>query len=223
MKKITGLVLPCSSPEFIIAADTFAALGLASLMNATGKKVTCLPGGENFHLLPVLRAQDEWRLIVVMPHDPLEFMRITDSIAMLIKSRHLSPHIIILSHVPACWLVQTLSAQGCAQASLCNVTVLPSRISCSELLIIMSGIVQTSFFRLKADCIQSSPPILTPCEYNAVYSWLAGYSSHAFAAKARCSVKTYYGQRYRGLWKLASVFPSLKQRRRMNPLQKKRR
>ncbi|MGX9257859.1 hypothetical protein [Pantoea ananatis] len=220
MKKITCLIVPCSPPEFVIAADLFAAQGLASLMNATGKKVTCLSAGENFHLLAVLLAQDEWRLTVVMPHDPLEFMRMTDRIVMLIKSSHLSPHIIILSHAPAGWLIQTLLAQGCAQAALCNVTVLPSRISCSELLIAMSGTVQTSFLRLKADCIQSSPPALTPCEYTAVYSWLAGYSSHAFAAKARRSVKTFYVQRYSGLCKLAFVFPSLKPRRRMNPLQK---
>lgn len=220
MKKITGLIVPCSPPEFVIAADPFAAQGLASLMSATGKKVTCLSAGEYFHLLPVLRSQDEWRLTVVMPHDPLEFMRMTDKVVMLIKSSHLSPHIIILSHAPAGWLIQTLSAQGCAQAALCNVTVFPSRISCSELLIIMSGTVQTSFFRLKADCIQSSPPALTPCEYTAVYSWLAGYSSHAFAAKARRSVKTFYVQRYSGLCKLAFVFPSLKPRRRMNPLKK---
>ncbi|MER2046531.1 MAG: hypothetical protein ABS943_22210 [Pantoea agglomerans] len=219
MKKIAGLVAP-APPEFVVAADPFAALGFVCLMNATGKKVTCLSGGESFHLLPVLRTQHEWRLTVVMPHEPLEFMRITDRIVMLIKSVHVPPHIIILSHAPADWLIQTLSAQGCAQALLCNVTVLPSTISCSELSVMMSGTVQTSFFRFRTKRLQSAPSVLTPCEYNAVYSWLSGHSPHAFAAKAHRSVKTFYGQRYSGLCKLASVFPSLKPRRRMDPVHK---
>ncbi|WP_347449276.1 hypothetical protein [Pantoea stewartii] len=217
MKKISGLTVPCSPPEFVIAADPFAALGLVCLMNATGKRVTCLPGGESFHLLPVLRSQYEWRLTVVMAHDPLEFMRMTDRIVMLIKFAKVPPHIIILSHAPAGWLIQTLSAQGCAQALLCNVTVLPSRISCSELSVLMSGTVQTSFFRFRTERLQRAPSVLTPGEYTAVYSWLAGYSPRAFAANAHRSVKTYYGQRYSGLCKLAFVFPFLKPRRRINP------
>ncbi|NQE78194.1 hypothetical protein [Pantoea ananatis] len=206
-----------SRAEFVMAADTLAAMGLACLMNDAGKRVTCLPAGESFHLLPVLRTQDDWQLTVVMPADPLEFLRFTDRIVMLIKCSSVPPHIIILSHAPAGWLLETLSAQGCAQTMLCNVTVLPSRINCRQLFMMISGTVKPSLFRLRADYTGSVLPVLTPREYTAVYSWLAGYSSHAFAEKAHRSVKTFYGQRYSGLCKLASVFPFLKPRRRIHP------
>lgn len=218
MKEHPGKVPDDSRAEFVIAADPLAAMGLACLMKEAGKRVTCIPAGECFHLLPMLR-QQHWQLTVFMPADPLGFLRTIDRVVMLIKCSYTPPHIIILSHAPAGWIVETLSAQGCTQSMLCNITVLPSRINCRQLFMMISGTVRPSLFRFRADHIGSLLPVLTPREYTAVYSWLAGYSSHAFAEKANRSVKTFYGQRYSGLCKLASVFPFLKPRRRVNHIQ----
>ena len=160
-----------------------------------------------------------WRLTVVIPDDPLLLLRLTENLARLVRHCSRPPCVLVISPVPADWLIQTLGSLGCAPGLLSNVTVAPLSITQPLLQFILTGKVSPSLSgpdRLKRkDTLQ----ILTPSEHKAVSDWPSGGTANACASSMGRSVKTLYSHRSNGLCKLSSVFPALKPRGRKHQSQ----
>ena len=204
--------------EYVLAPDAYAAKGVRGLLRELGRTCTELSDDSALNSLDKLHVGVLWRLSIIMPSEPLPLLIMIEKLSHLVRCSSRPPRVLILSLVPANWMLLTLIALGCPPGMLVNFTILPARINCASLSVIMSGgeLTQGAYLSLP-------PPIMTPREYRVVSDWLAGRSAQACADSANRSVKTLYAQRYNGLCKLAFIFPELRPRSRPHPRLKKSR
>lgn len=195
--------------EYVLTPDDYASSGLIALLSQQGKTGVLLADDKPLHAPWALHMHDYWRLTVVIPPDPLTLLEMTRRIAGLVQHSSRPPRLLILSPVPAGWLMRTLKALACPASMLSEVIVLPGRTDCATLAALLSGKpggVPTD--ELQPDT-GSRYPVLTPTEFRAVSDWLAGLPAKACAARNGGSVKTVYLHRHHGRCKLGQLFPQL--------------
>lgn len=200
--------------EYVFSTDTYAATGVMALLSESGSAPVRLIHEENLLDSVFYQTNGLWRLTVVIPDDPLMLLRLTETLARLVRNCSHPPCVLLISQVPADWLIHTLGALGCSPGLLSNCTVVPLGIRQSLLQFMLTGKVSPTFSGPGSVKRKDALQVLTPGEHKAVTDWLSGNTANACASSMGRSVKTLYTQRSNGLCKLSSVFPALKPRGR---------
>ncbi|MGX9244034.1 hypothetical protein ACWXWB_22485 [Pantoea dispersa] len=198
--------------EYIFSTDTYAATGVMALLSESGTTPVRLIDESDLLDSVSVQINGLWRLTIVIPDDPLMLLRLTESLARLVRHCSRPPCVLVISPVPADWLMQTLKALGCSPGLLGNFTVVPLSITPSLLQFVLTGKVSPSLSAPQTVKRKDALQVLTPSEHKAVTELLSGNPVHASASTMGRSVKTLYSHRSTGLCKLSSVFPALKPR-----------
>lgn len=218
------LVAPASEPFIqvpppatcILSSCHFAARGLTALLKGNGGRT-----GRIRILVPAdlsvgAEAEPTWelpvdsRLIVFIPHVPLEALRILKLLAQLLDRLGQPTSVCILSHFSPAWLYRTLLRLTGRAALLAGIMATRADLPCQRLPEFISS--RSNAFPLRDQAIAEERRIgyraegLTRRELEAVLEYLSG---RQIKSRIGVSAKTLYTQRLAGLRKLVAQLPSM--------------